>query len=148
MRSAAIYLLKDRMLLHPWQQTTEGLGIGSEPYVTLPPEVSAFRLGEVLLGTLSASGQTVPHPKLWTEVAKPRLAAAGVKSEKAFQAGTRSVTVDWQDDTLRFEPTRNGGATGPEKGFHPLPESCVSVAANAGPEAIGTSLRAAIALCR
>jgi hypothetical protein len=148
MRSAAVYVLKDRVLFHPWQKTTVGLGICSEPYVSEPLDANDRRLGEVLLGTLDASGLTVPHPKSWKGITRPRLEAAGVKSEKAFQTGTLSVTVNWHDDTLCFAPTRNGGASGPEKGFHPLSESSVFVAANAGAEAIGATVRSAIELCR
>ena len=147
MRSAAVYVLKDRVLLHPWQKTTAGLGICSGPYAVVPLEVSAHHLGEVLLGTLVASGLTVPHPTIWEDITRPRLVAAGVKSEKAFQTGTLSVTVNWLDDMLCFAPTRNGGASGPEKGFHPLSESSLSVAANAGAEVIGTTVRSAIELC-
>jgi hypothetical protein len=148
MRSAAIYVLKDRVLLHPWQKTTEGVGIGSEPYATVSPQATAYRLGEVVLIALAASGKSVPHPKSWNNVARPRLEAAGVNSETAFHNGTLSVTVNWRDDVLSFEPSRNGGASGAEKGFHPLPEASVSVAAGAGPETIGATLRSAIKRCR
>src|SRR5262245_57849166 len=147
MRSAAIYVLKDRVLLHPWQKTTVGLGISSEPYTTLPADASNLRLGEALLAVLSASGQTVPHPQSWESVAKPRLDAAGDKSEKAFHSNTKSVTVDWQDDSLHFEPTRNGGASGPDKGFHPLSNSRVTVAAGMGAEAIGSAVKSALRGC-
>ena len=31
MNSAALYRLRDRIFIHPWQKTTAGLGIASEP---------------------------------------------------------------------------------------------------------------------
>jgi hypothetical protein len=147
-RSAAIYALEDRILLHPWQRTTEGLEIASEPYVCVPADVDAERLGEVVLGVLSAPGQILPHPTSWKGLAKPRLEAAGVKSESAFMLGTRSVAVEWLNEGLRFEATRNGGSHGPEKGFHPLPHSSVSVDAHADARTIGAAVKSALSLCR
>jgi hypothetical protein len=148
LRSAAIYVLKDRVLLHPWQTTTDGVGIASEPYIAVPKDADSFYLGEVLLSVLSASGQTVPHPKDWAGLSRPRLHAAGVKSEAAFHSGTLSTSVTWQGETLSFIPTSNGGGSGPKMGFYPLPESSSSVAAGAGAGAIGTALRSALKCCR
>jgi len=147
-RSAAIYLLKDRVLLHPWQKTTDGLGIASEPYIVAPKDADNLHLGEILLRVLSASGQTVPHPKEWTGLSKPRLHAAGVKSESAFHSGALNTSVTWQGDTLSFIPTSNGGGSGPNRGFYPLPESSSSVAAGAGAEEIGAALRFSLNCCR
>jgi hypothetical protein len=147
MRSAAVYALRDRILIHPWQRTSAGLSISSEPYAALPPEVGDQQLGERLLAVLSVSGQMVPHPENWTGFSKPRLDAAGVTSERAFQTNAQSVTVEWQDDVLHFEPTRNGGTRGSDKGFHPLPESAFSVSFNAGAAAVGLATRTALGRC-
>ena len=147
MHSAAIYQLKDRLLVHPWQRTTMGLGIASEPYVSLPLDVDLNALGNCALAALAQSGKTVPHPLSWKGLNEPRLRAAGVKSEKAFQTGSRSLTIDRVGDALRIEPSRNGGARGDAKGFEPLPELGISVPLNSAAEALGSAIRAALKKC-
>src|SRR5918995_7305662 len=109
MHSAAVYELKDRIFVYPLQQTTAGLGLASEPYVSLPLDVEPESLGNAVLTALSQSGKTVPHPTSWTGSDKPRLEAAGVKSQAAFHAGARSISVE-RDEVLRLEPSRNGGS--------------------------------------
>lgn len=145
--SAAVYQLKDRILVHPWQQTTTGLGMSSEPYVALPLDADAAALGNCVLAALAESGKTVPHPASAKGLAAPRLKAAGVKSEKAFQAGSRSVMVERAGKLIRIEPSRNGGTTGDSKGFEPLPELAASLPASASPDAVGAAIRAVLEKC-
>lgn len=147
MQSAAVYELKDRVLIHPWQRTTAGLSMASEPYVSLPLDVDAKSLGTSVLHALEASGRTVPHPTSWRGLEAARLKAAGVKSERAFQLNARSVSVDRAGDSLRIEPSRNGGTRGDTKGFAPLPELSTSLPLNSSVEAIGTAVRASLERC-
>jgi hypothetical protein len=146
--SAVVYQLKDRLLVHPWQQTTEGLGIASEPYIRLPLDADAEALGNAVLTALAASGRTVPHPSSWKGLEEPRHEAAGVRSEKAFQTGTRSVSVEREGEALRLEPSRNGASKGNAKGFHPLPDLATSVPASATAAVIGQAVRASLEKCR
>ena len=147
MQSAAVYQLKDRVLIHPWHQTTTGLGVASDPYVTLPLDVDSKTLGASVLSVLASSGRTVPHPKSWKGLEAPRLKAAGVRTERAFQLSARSVVVDRAAETLRIEPSRNGGARGYSKGFVPLPDLAASVPVTSTPEEIGMEIRACFERC-
>jgi hypothetical protein len=146
-QSAAIYQLKDRMLIHPWQRTTMGLGIASEPYVSLPLDADANALGDAVLNALSLSGRTVPHPTAWKGLGAARLKAAGVKSEKAFQLGARSLTAEREAQGFRIEPSRNGGTKGDAKGFAPLPELGMSLPPTSNAEALGAAIRACLERC-
>jgi hypothetical protein len=146
MHSAAVYELKDRILVHPWQQTTAGLGIASEPYIGLPLDAEPKSLGNSVLSALSHSGQTVPHPMTWKGLDKPRLEAAGVKSEKAFQSGARSVGVE-RGQAFRLEPSRNGGSKGDTKGFEPLPELSMSLPLSSTAAALGQAIRNCLERC-
>jgi hypothetical protein len=146
MHCAAVYQLKDRMFVHPWQQTTAGLGIASEPYVSLPLDARPDSLGNLVLSALSKSGQTVPHPTIWRGLDKPRLEAAGVKSEKAFQTGARSVSVE-RGQAFRLEPSRNGGSKGDTKGFEPLPDLSMSLPLGSTATEIGQAIRACLERC-
>ena len=145
--SAAIYQLKDRVLIHPWQITTMGLGIASEPYVSLPLDADTRTLGESVLKALSLSGRTVAHPTSWKELGTARLTAAGVKSEKAFQSGARSLSAERAAQGIRIEPSRNGGTRGDAKGFAPLPELSLSLPLTASAESLGAAILACFERC-
>jgi len=100
-----------------------------------------------VLGALSRSGRTVPHPAVWHGLAAPRLKAAGVRSEKAFQSGARSVDVERAGRDLQIEPSRNGGTQGDGKGFVPLPELTITLPLNSSAEALGEAVRAGLERC-
>jgi hypothetical protein len=145
--SAAIYRLKDRVLIHPWQRTTMGLSIASEPYVSLPLDADTKALGDSVLEALSLSGRTVPHPASWKGLGTARLDAAGVKSERAFALGARSLSAEREAQGFRIEPSRNGGASGDAKGFAPLPELGMSLPLTSSAETLGAAIRACFERC-
>jgi len=147
MQSVAVYKLKDRMLVHPWQRTTMGLAMASEPYVSLPLDADAKTLGSSVLSALALSGQTVPHPTSWKGSTTPRLEAAGVGSERAFQLNASSVTVDRAAEFVRIEPSHNGGTEGNTKGFAPLPDLSASIPSKSSAEEIGAAVRTCFARC-
>jgi hypothetical protein len=147
MQSAEVYQLRDRLLIHPWQQTRDGLHFASEPYISLPLDVDDRTLGNSVLEALSISGRTVAHPASWKEMQAVRLKAAGVKSERTFQSGARSVHVERERDSFRIEPTRNGGTRGDSKGFTPLPERSSSIPQSSSPEGLGAAVRAGFQSC-
>ncbi len=141
MKSAAVHQLKDRILVHPWQQTDMGVGIASEPYVAIPLEADTEQLGKSILDALGESGRTVPHPTVWKGQDASRLEAAGVKSERAFQDGARYVRVERTQAGFLIEPSRNGGAKGDAKGFAPLPDRAIAVDAGASADDLGKAIR-------
>jgi len=51
-------------------------------------------------------------PTSWTGLSKPRLEAAGSKSEADFMRGARLVTIVLDGTGMRFEATHNGGTKG------------------------------------
>jgi hypothetical protein len=146
-KRAAVYRLKDRILVHPWQETEMGLGIAAAPYASLPLDAAADALGDGVLAALAESGKEVPHPSSWKGQSAPLLKAAGVRSEKALHTGSRYLMVEREGKTLRIEPSRNGGTKGDTKGFEPLPQLAISLDAGAAPEALGAAIRAALERC-
>jgi hypothetical protein len=135
------------MLVHPWQRTTMGLSIASEPYVSLPLDADAKVLVDSVLNALSLSARTVSHPTSWKDLSTARLNAAGVRSEKAFQLGARSLSIERGAQGFRIEPSRNGGAKGDAKGFEPLPELSVSLPLTSSAETLGAAIRACFERC-
>ena len=104
-----------------------------KPYASLPFDVDVETLGSAALNALGSSGRTVPHPASWNGLGAARLAAAGVRSEKAFHLGARGIGVERLANLLRLEPTRNGGTKGDAKGFEPLPGLALSKVRMSGP---------------
>jgi len=120
---ASIYKFPSSFVICPVNVTTTGIGIASAPYQTLPLDISPAELGEAIFRALDASREGIAHPLDWKALAAPRLAAAGVKSEAAFQKKAELVTVRLLGTELSLTPCRNGGTAGNEKGFHPIEES-------------------------
>jgi hypothetical protein len=147
MYSVGVYQFKDRFLVHPWNKTTMGLGMATEPYVALPLDTDANVLGKAVLDALAQSGRTIQHPTQWKGLAAPRLKAAGVRSERAFQSGSRYVNVDRQDGGYLVCPSRNGGTRGDEKGHEPLLDRAISLASDSTATEIGAAIREGLAIC-
>jgi hypothetical protein len=124
-----------------------GLNIASEPYVRLPLDVDAETLGNAVLSALGNSGRRVPHPASWNGLGAARLAAAGVRSERAFQLSARGIGVERLASLFRLEPTRNGGAKGAAKGFEPLPELALSLPLASSAEELGRAVHACFERC-
>ena len=143
MRAAAIYLLRDRILLHPWQRTTAGVGLASEPYSRLSIDSDNEMLGAAVFGILERAGRTVEHPASWSGLNKPRLKAAGVNSETAFHSHARYVSIECAPNALRIEPSQNAG-TG---AFSPLPDRVITVALPASAAQVGTAVWNALEAC-
>lgn len=103
MKRASAYRLRDRFLIHPESKTTSGVWLATAPYVPVPLDSRPEALGEAIASALAASGSGVPHPTSWTGLSKPRLEAAGSKSEADFMRGARLVHVALDGTAMRFE---------------------------------------------
>jgi hypothetical protein len=136
MKKASVFKLPSRFIVCPVSTTTAGVGIDSEPYIVLPASVSAVELGEAINQALNSSHDDIAHPLSWKGLAAPRLAAAGVKSEAAFQKQASLVSLITDGKIVTITPHRNGGATGPDRGFSPIDECEVQVGTKA-PEICG-----------
>lgn len=90
-----------------------------EPFQVLPSSVSPIDLGEAVHCALEDSRENIPQPTDWQAFAVPRLAAAGVKTEAAFQKKSQLVSAEFNGTVLKITPNRNGGAAGAKKGLRP-----------------------------
>ena len=57
------------------------------------------------------------------------------------------VDIGTKGESLVFTPTRNGGTTGPEKGYHDLPAASVAVPLDADDNSLAMALAEAWARC-
>lgn len=146
-KRASAYKLRDRFLVHTDQITTAGVWLAAPKYVSLRLDTPAQEVGKALLSALEDSGQTVPHPTQWAGLSKPRLDAAGVKSEAAFHKGTQLVTVLRSQMETEIRPTRNGGVSGENRGFHDLPNATIRLSNHSSALEVGQAIIAAFASC-
>ena len=145
--SASAYMLQDRYFIYASNVTTSGLWLAAPEFVSLSLKSSEFELGQAVLSVLERSGRTVPHPTEWGGLSTPRLVAAGVKSEKAFNNGARLVTVCRTALGTEIQPTFNGGATGPNRGFTDLLDTTICLDNRTPPLEFGQAIISALALC-
>lgn len=147
MQHASIYCFPDRLLVVPNCPTPTGLLVSSEHYAVLSLAAADRELGMAIEVALSASTRTVPHPNDWKAATAPRLAAAGVESERAFQLKSALVQVSKTPESLHVSPSHNGGATGKDRGFHPIVGSEIEVSPTVGASELGVQVRKALSVC-
>jgi hypothetical protein len=140
------FRLRDRYFVHLNKRTTAGLWVAQPEFKCLPLDATPESLGLVVLAALSQSHTVIPHPTDWSALSKPRLAAAGVRSERAFMMGARLVEVE-RGECFRFEPTRNGGSSGDQRGFARISGVQVSIPLHSPPIAVGEALLNALEEC-
>jgi hypothetical protein len=146
MRQASFFRLRDRYFIHPEKQTTAGLLLAQGDFTSLPLSASAEQLGVAVLAALEQSAGVVPHPTQWTGLMKPRLAAAGVRSERAFMRDACLVSVSL-GDKMSLKPHANGGSTGDGRGFSPIPARSIAIPAESPANEIGDALVKALGAC-
>jgi len=147
MKRASAYRLRDRFLIHPESKTTSGVWLATAPYVPVPLDSGPEALGEAIASALAASGSGVPHPTSWTGLSKPRLEAAGSKSEADFMRGARLVHLALDRTAMRFEATNNGGTKGEAKGFSEIRASARTLPTVARFDEVGAALFETLSGC-
>ena len=147
MRIASIYKLKDRILVHADSRTTDGVWVAAAPFLSLPLDSNPDDIGDAIAKALASSADNIPHPTDWRAVAAPRLSAAGVRSERSFQADAAHVSVSLYRREYIVEPHRNGGTSGADKGFHAIPELRRLIGPDGTPATIGQAVIEALASC-
>jgi hypothetical protein len=143
-RSAAAYLWSDRIVVHPQHRTVAGFWISGRPISALGPMDDASSIGLTVLGALRSSSSGVPVPDYrnedWKALQKETWKAAGRRSLRSFMTEARYVGVRLSGDTLTLEPTRNGGASGKDRGFRPIPDATLRLTDSSAPDVLGKAL--------
>jgi hypothetical protein len=147
MQRASVYRFPDRLLVVPHCRTPMGILLSSEPYSVLPLEISDHELGAAIEAALLASSRTVAHPTDWKTASAPRLNAAGVKSERAFQQRSTLVQVCKTAESVRVVLSHNGGAAGAERGFHGLANVEIVIPLPSPTEGLAVQVRRAFEQC-
>ncbi len=147
MARAHVYFRKSHLHLCAMHALTTGLGLAGLPALCVDSTVGDEALGSavrnVLAGSRDGVAESVDHRAAMREV----LAALGVRSWGALHRTAHMCVVHLTHDGLRLVPTRNGGTTGPGRGFHDLDAAAVLLPATTSDEELGRALRSTRALC-
>lgn len=141
MKSATVYERKEKLYIHSSSETTAGVWIMNAPVLCLSKsDIGA--LGSSIRRCLSASRGGIPHPETFTNIFKPVLDLAGVKSYASFVKSVKCLHIRALDEeTVTLVPTRNDGAKG---GFAQLPNT-IQVALGSDTD-LGSAAVAALAV--
>jgi len=134
LRKATAYLRRNKVIICPVSDTTDGVGVICAPIFNLDAN-DVLGLGEATLEALQLSRKGIPHPAPmeWSKLSEPVLKAAGVGSWNAFVRSAKDVIVRFETNRVVYIPTRN---LGPRDGFAAISErerSSAPTAAEVGP---------------
>ena len=142
-----LYGLGDALIIETTDRTMAGYHVATDRVSRLSAAMPDDELGSRILDALNGAREGVPALRA-NVPAGPRVKAlveaAGRRSYAAVIRDAVLVHVQWEGERLRFTPTRNGGPTGPDKGFHGLGGEALS--SSNEPATMGRTARAALEL--
>ena len=145
--NVGVFQRGSQLLLAGDDETEAGFWIATARIRVLPVSTPAAVLGAALHAALAESRVGVPTPRFGTgapALDAPLWRATGVRSRRAFMAGTRFCVVSQVGSDLTVTATHNGGSTGNGRGWHPVDAPPRHVPAAAPPEALGAAVLAAL----
>jgi hypothetical protein len=142
MKMAGAYMRKGEFLIHSNSRLTSGAWLETEPFFRASRDADPRTLGQLLRSAIAASSEGVPHPDNWNNYPERTLQMANVKSWNAFMKGSRSCSVEQDNEKLRFIPTENRG----REGFVQSHDLRFEISAAATDDVLGESLIKAIEL--
>jgi hypothetical protein len=147
---ASVFLREGRIFVQASDRTpqrTAGYWVAAGPVTTLTATAEPAVVGQAVLDALARSRVEVPAPERGADLEAPLRRAAGVRSRRALMTGTLACVVDRADGVLRIDPLANGGTTGEERGYRPLPDAetaAVKLSAAATADAVGRAVLAVL----
>jgi len=120
------------------------------PARLLPPEASATDIGQAVIEALSQRSRALPklRPSDYGELSKPVLRVAGVRSWQVLQGSSSLCNVEASGGSVHVQPTRNGGRSGADRGYHPLVDESITLAITNSPSNMGQAVLDALRRCK
>jgi hypothetical protein len=148
--SAAVYCGTHGYLVHANSRTEDGVWVAALPARLLSPDADATGIGEAVVDALSHRGPTLPslRPNDYAAVSEPVLRVAGARSWRVLQSSSSLCNVRASGGSVYVQPTRNGGSSGADRGYHPLVDEIISLAVADGPSAVGQAVLDALRRCK
>lgn len=136
MKVCEVFERKGKLLVQTSSRTSLGVWVLDGDVAVLAAGVPPDEIGSTVLRALARSS-VVPHPTSWDHLTTGLLSAAGVRSWRTFSKGTRSVSVELDNEVV-VTPSRNLGAV---DGFEPLSNLAIRLSADAPVEQLGRTVR-------
>ena len=140
----------DRIVISSVHQTA-GPSIIGAPWLKLTLDMSTEEIGKAVLEAFSNCKSNLPLPDYTSEeykmLNKERYKAAGVKSEREYMQFSKHVYISRDESSIHFNPTRNNGTHGDQRGYVDLPDKIV-IENNSSATEIGEALNKAWDKCR
>ena len=148
---AMVYRRESRFFVEASDRTRQreaGFWVSNGQVRMLDDAVSDHTLGDTVLAAVASSRLEVPVPERGAKLEAELFRAMGVRSRRASMSGTRAciVTRESPDGRLRVEPQRNGGSSGEDRGYRPMPELARELPADSTAAELGRAVREALAL--
>jgi len=149
-RGIGATLYPDKIILATENKVKDGFWIVTEQVSILPTDIDNSELGEAVRNHLALSKTEMPNPKGKAEFKENwdrYKIAVGIKTEREIMKGARYTSIIEENSHYEITSTRNGGASGEQKGHHDLPESKVKLTREVSNLELGQQLRLAWAKC-
>jgi hypothetical protein len=104
-------------------------------------------LGKTLRYHLSLTQANLSIPSDYKKHYVEFLNAAGFKNAKEHHKGALLLMIDQRDNMITISPTKNGGATGKDRGFLGIKDASIVVNANVNDKELGDKMKLAWSKC-
>ena len=117
-RLATAILYPDKVIIETYNQLKNSYWIRSSYIKLYPVDIAVSELGASILDHLSKSRVVSRNKSAVTKEEYARI--TGFKSIKAQMVNSKNVQIGQDDDYISITPTRNGGSSGKNRGYHEL----------------------------
>lgn len=143
-----MYLHREVLIIHAERLAASGFKVATIPVFRLTPSALPEEVGATLRKALAGFQQGTPDPLDWKDIREGFLKATGLKSWKSLEGSpTRSCWVSEEDGKINFTPLKNGGNSGPKKGFKPFGREVLNVSSDDTDRELGAVLLGALKEC-
>ncbi|TNE53327.1 MAG: hypothetical protein EP338_12390 [Bacteroidetes bacterium] len=139
----------DRILIETHHQLKSGQWIRSNTLSFVKSEISDQELGELVVRHLDLSQDRVREisRSRYQKIQQEYKHITGLKSIKAQMKDARNVHISRKNGLLVFEPTINGGSSGPGRGYSFIQDKISRIESSNNPAKIGAHLRTCWGQC-
>jgi hypothetical protein len=146
-RLAIVYARNRDFIVQPNSKTTAGFYIGTEPIELLPSDVSDGDLGAAIRRALNASQTGIAVPTNRKADLEPLFQLARIRNWNELQKTATMCEIESAGNEFRITPSSNGGAIGPNKGYHSLIHQTISLPFTCTDQDLSAAVRQAIEHC-
>lgn len=149
-KACCVYSRADGYFVHAESQTVESVWILQAPVERVQLDAPDAALGAAVRRALARSRTDVAHPSDWMAFrigVNRALNEVGISSVSKLHTGARLVSLRVFASAVCVTPTRNGGGSGPDRGFDELAEMVREIAEGSSDAELGQAVVASVAVC-